>query len=134
MEVPCVSRLFKMDKLKADPIMFVPLLSKTFDNKVQSAIWKQWQARNSYPKYDQQALYALEPDYARDVAFGKPAPANNDVGPRAYLDLREALAQGKTNSYVYVGVHTGSYVPSHDNKSVLIVEPIFLFAVLLRLK
>ena len=131
-EVSCTSRLFKVSTFQKEASLFVPLIKREFAVQTNE-MWKQWQSRNSFPKYKQSDLYDVQSEYARDIAFGKPAPSNIRVGPQAYSDLSACLKEAKTGSFVYVGVHGGTYVPAHDNKSVYLIEPVFLFAALLRL-
>lgn len=109
-------------------VAFMSLLHPSISNAERTRIYNQWQRLPSFIKYDRRLLQDRDPDLYRSALTGETSLAPDiRVGPVCYRNFSDCLASVKPNSFIYVGVFTGTFIEGSSRGTLLPVERDLMF-------
>lgn len=109
-------------------VAFMSLLHPSISNAERTRIYNQWQRLPSFIKYDKRLLQDRDPDLYRSAVTGETSLApDTKVGPVCFRSFSDCLASVKPNSFVYVGVFTGTFIEGSSQGTLLPTERDLMF-------
>lgn len=109
-------------------VAFMSLLHPSITNAERSRIYNQWQKLPSFIKYDRRLLQDRDPELYRSALTGETSLAPDiKVGPVCFKNFSDCLASVKPNSFVYVGVFTGTFIEGSSRGTLLPTERDLMF-------